>query len=307
MKRKSFAFGGLAALLLSTSPDLAADATDAGGIFATVNGVKITREEFDREVYSTARQTFYHGRAPDAEDLVEFRKGVADKLVNRKLLLEEARRREIEPDAAAVDARLTVYEDRYGGTERWQTEGPQMMAALRERFEEDSVLDPLEVDVRAVTPPDAETVKSFYDANQELFTEPAQNRVSVILIGVAPSAGATAWQAARDEAERVLAKLAEGESFAELAELHSSDMSADAGGDMGYMHSGRLSEGAEDVISELTIGEVSRPVQVLEGMGELWARQEGEKRWQELLSNLRSEARIEVDTDYLVTLPGNAD
>jgi len=330
MKRKSFAFAALAALLLAGSPGLAADAADTGGIFATVNGVKITHEEFDREVYSAARQTFYHGRAPAAEDLIELRKGVADKLVNRKLLLGEARRRQIQPDSAAIDARIAVYEKRYGDTERWQTEGPQMIAALRERFEEDSVLEALESEVRSVATPDAENSRSFYDANPELFTEPAQNRVSVILLGIAPSAEPSAWQAARDEAERILGRLTDGESFAELATLHSSDPSADAGGDMGFLHSGRLSKGAEDAIAELSIGDVSGPVRVLEGIaifrlterkpaqlrafpvvrqraGELWARQQGEERWQELNTKLRSVSRIEVDTDYLVTLPGNAD
>lgn len=330
MKRKSIAFAALPALLLAGSPGLAAAAADPGGIFATVNGVKIMREEFDREVYSAARQTFYHGRAPAAEDLIEFRKGVADNLVNRRLLLEEARRREIQPDSAAIDARLAVYENRYGDTERWQTEGPQMMAALRERFEEDSVLEALEADVRSVAPPDAETLQPFYDTNPELFTEPAQNRVSVILLGVAPSAEPSAWQAARDEAEGILGRLADGEPFEELAKLHSSDPSADAGGDMGFLHSGRLSKSAEDAIAELSIGDVSGPVRVLEGIaifrlterkpeqlrafpvvrqraGELWARQRGEEQWQELIAKLRLAARIEVDTDYLVTLPGNAD
>ena len=99
---------------------------------------------------------------------------------------------------------------------------------------------------------------------------------------------------------------------------------------MGFLHSGRLSKGAEDAIAELSIGDVSGPVRVLEGIaifqlterkpaqlrafpvvrqraGELWARHRGEERWHELNTKLRSVSRIEVDTDYLVTLPGNVD
>jgi parvulin-like peptidyl-prolyl isomerase len=121
-------------------------------------------------------------------------------------------------------------------------------------------------------------------------------------------------------------RLDEGTPFEELARTHSSDSSASAGGDMGYLHKGMLSANAEKAISELSIGDVSEPVQVLEGIAifrlteqqlarlrsfddvrdrarELWLRDRGDREWEMLVARLRSDSRISVDTDYLVSVP----
>ncbi len=332
MKRKSFALKGLAAVLAFHvgTPSAVAETVAADDVFASVGGATITRAQFEREVYAAARQTFYHGKAPGAEEYIEFRKGVADRLIERYLLLEEAERRDIDPDAAAIDARIAQYEVRYGDTERWQSQGPAMVAALRERFEQDSVLELLENEVRRVDEPDAAAVKAFYDENPGLFTRPASNRIAVILLGVAPSAGPPGWDAARDEARRVKEELDGGADFAELAALHSSDASAPGGGDMGYQHEGALSPDAEAAIADLDTGEVSAPVRVLEGIAifklldrrppklrdfddvrdraeQLWLRKAGEEQWQALLAGLHAASNIRVDTDYLVHAPGYDD
>ncbi len=329
MKRKSFAFTGTLAVLAALAGSLAAYAQEAAdeAIFAHVGETRITRDEFEREVYTAARQTYYHGQPPGKEEFIEFRKGVADRLIDRHLLLEEAERREIAPDAAAIDARIAQYEVRYGDTERWQAEGPAMVAALRQRFEEDSLLERLEAQVRSAEQPDTATAQAFYENNPDLFTQPASNRIAVILLGVAPSAGAPGWEAAREEARRIVDKLKAGADFAELAALHSSDTSAQAGGDMGYQHEGALSPDAEAAIAALEVGGVSEPIRVLEGIaifklldskprqlqdfadveeraGQLWVRHAGEQQWQQLLTGLRANADVRMDTDYLAHAPG---
>ena len=331
MKSQSFAFCLLpstlmAALSLVWTPSWA---TEGDEVFAQVDDVVITRDEFEREVYSTARQTYYHGQPPSAEEFIEFRRDVADRMIDRKLLLLEAKRRDLQPDQDSIDAKIASYEARYGDTERWQSEGPQMVAALRAKFEEDGLIAALESDVRSIPSPEQATLEQFYEASPDLFTEPAQNRVRVILLGVAPSAEAPAWQAAREEAQRILERLMEGASFEELARLHSSDRSADDGGDMGYLHSGMLSPVAEEAIAQLEIGGFTEPIKVLEGMAifqlagrkpeelqefaavreraeELWKRQRGEQQWSDLVAELRAATRVNVDTDYLASVPGYA-
>jgi parvulin-like peptidyl-prolyl isomerase len=329
MKKESFAFTitiAIVAVLAGVPPALAEQAADEA-VFAYVGEAEISREEFEREVYTAARQTYYHGQPPGREEYIEFRKDVADRLVDRHLLLEEAQRRQIEPDDASIDARIAQYELRYGDTERWQSEGEAMVAALRKRFEDDSLLEKLEAEVRSVDEPDRATAKAFYQANPELFTQPASDRIAVILLGVAPSAGSPGWEAAREEARRIVDKLQAGADFAELAALHSSDSSAQAGGDMGFQHEGALSPDAEAVIAGLDIGGVSEPIRVLEGIaifklvdrrqrqlqefanveeraGKLWARHAGEEQWQKLLTGLRTKADVRIDADYLAHAPG---
>lgn len=329
MKRKPFAFRILLvpiAVTAITAPMQPARTANADDVFASIDNIEITRDEFERAVYSAARQTFYHGSPPGGEEFIEFRKDVADKMIVRELLLREARHRKVEPDRASINAQIAVYEDRYGDTERWQTEGPQMVAALQAKFEEDSILESLEADVRSAPMADAAVVRQFYDDNPSLFTEPAQNRVSIILLGVPASATGPVWQAARDEAQLVLERLQEGKSFEELASLHSADASAKSGGDMGYLHQGMLSAAAEEAVNDLAVGEVSGPVQALEGVAifklagqrpatlrafeevrerasELWARETGERQWNTLVAELRSASEVRIDTDYLASLP----
>jgi parvulin-like peptidyl-prolyl isomerase len=299
MKIESFAFQLatlLAGAMILTIIGPTAAAADDDTVLARVDDIVITRQEFEREVYTAARQTYYHGQPPTGAEFVEFRKTVAEDMIDRKLLLREAKRRKLDPDQEMIDAKIASYEARYGDTERWQSEGPTMVAALRARFEADSLIDVLEADVRSVVP---------------------------------PSASPAMWQEAREEAARIRQRLDENEPFDELARTHSSDRTAEAGGDMGYLHEGTLSPSAELAIAELAIDEVSEPVQVLEGMAifklteqqpsrlrsfddvreraeELWLRDKGEEEWKTLVAELRSASDIAVDTDYLASLPVSA-
>jgi len=98
---------------------------------------------------------------------------------------------------------------------------------------------------------------------------------------------------------------------------------------MGYLHQGMLSAGAETTIDALSIGQVSEPVQVLEGIAlfklterqparqrafddvreraaELWRREQGERNWQTLVAELRSGSRVSIDTEYLASVPESA-
>jgi parvulin-like peptidyl-prolyl isomerase len=332
MKSESFAsMRRVATLILAYIPiSGSASAPDLSLTLASIDDTEISREEFEREVYITARQTFYHGKLPSGDDLVEFRKRVAEDLVARHLLVREARRRGIDPDHDEIETRLARYEVRNAGTERWEKEGAQALAELRSRYEEDSLLELLEASIRQGVKPDITAVKVFYEDNPELFTEPSQTRVSVIVLGVAPSAGAAAWQAARDEAQRILEKLEDGAAFDELARMHSSDMTAQAGGDMGFVHDGSLNSAVEAAIKPLDIGEVSEAVTVLEGIAifklmdrrpprlhhfdaveerasDLCMREQGQLAWDELIASLRSDSDVSIDMTYLEALPGTGE
>jgi len=298
-------------------------------VVATVGDDAITRDQFEREVYMAARQTYYHGAPASEAEYVEFRRGVAERLVDRSLLLQEAGRRGVQPDSKSVDAELAGYEARYAGTERWEAEGEQMMAMLRNRLETDSVLRVLEAAERIAPEPAEGELREYYRDYPDKFTEPAQNRVSVILLAVEAAAAPQVWAAAREEATRIVERLDKGAEFAELARMHSSDRSADSGGDMGYLHAGMLGADVEIAIDGLDIGEHSQPMQVLEGMAvfqltdrkpaqlrsydevaarvaDLWKRDAGERRWQALLARLRENANVTMDEEYLATLPGPA-
>lgn len=97
---------------------------------------------------------------------------------------------------------------------------------------------------------------------------------------------------------------------------------------MGYLHKGMLNAGVEQAIDALALGEISKPVTVLEGIAlfkltdrqpavlrkftevreranELWLRQRGDLNWSAFVAGLRASSDVHVDDDYLVNLPDN--
>lgn len=285
-------------------------------VFAVVDGAMISTDEFEGALTAAIRQKFYH-RQPQADQLAALRDEVTDRMVNRVLLLKEAQRRGIRPDEEQVRAKTTAYEQRYRDQPQWQENRAQVLPALTRALQEQSVIAQLEAATRAAAPPAEAGLRAYYESHPELFTEPERLRLSMILLKVDPSSPSLAWEQALEQAQDIARQLANGADFAELARLHSGDSSARDGGDMGYRHRGMLPPGIESEIDNMTVGAISEPFRLLEGMAVfrfterkpaqlrpledvrrnvavLWAREQGETRWRELLTRLRADAEIRI-------------
>ena len=293
----------------------------AGAVFAVVEGTAISTQEFEAALAGAIRQKFYHRRAPE-EQLAALRQEVTDGLVNRVLLLNEARRRGIRPDEEKVRKEVMAYEQRYRDQPQWQKARVQLLPALTRALEEQSVITQLETATRVVPPPDEIGLGAYYESHPEQFTEPERVRLSMILLKVDPAAPAAAWQQALAQSQDVVKQLTAGADFAELAQLHSGDSSARDGGDLGYRHRGTLPAGVESGIDKLAPGAISEPFRLLEGIAvfrlverktaqlrslkdvrrnvaELWSREQGETQWRKLLARLRSGADIRIGGELL--------
>jgi hypothetical protein len=316
----------LAALLAWVSPGAASLAQDADApVFATVGEQVVSLSDYSAALQRGVRARFYHGTVPEGE-MARFQREVGDKLVTRTLLLQEAERRQVEPDGEWVQARLDGYEQRYAASPRWQSERQRLLPELSRALETESRLQRLEEQVRKVAPPDEAALRDYYAEHPDKFTEPERFRVSVILLRVEPSASANIWEAARAEADAIMAQLRGGSDFTELARLRSGDGSAAKGGDMGYLHRGMLGDQAQQAVDALAVGEVGEPVTLLEGVAifrladrpalqllafeevrerarGLWLRERGEQAWQELLTRLRASTAITVDEGHYLPLP----
>lgn len=318
----------LAMLLAPAAPARAqaAAATPGGEVFAIVGAQVISYPEYQSALASGMRQKYYHAKPP-AGEVAKFQREVGDQLVNQVLLLEEAKRRGIEPDRAKTQEIMAAYEGRYQDSEQWKADRERLLPGLVERLERQSMLERLEKAARAVAAPLEEAVRAYYAIHPELFTEPEQIRLSLILLKVDPASPRVAWEKAREEADRLYQRLTKGADFAELARLHSSDPSAARGGDLGYVHRGMLPDQIQkQVIDSLKPGIAAPPVVLLEGVaimrledrrpakprafdevrqraGELWAREQGEQAWQRLIAELRGRTPIQVDESRYLPLP----
>jgi peptidyl-prolyl cis-trans isomerase C len=247
----------------------------AGRPLAIINGKAITISEFD--LRWSQMPEYVRKKYPGAEG----RKKFLDELIDREVLLQEARKRGIDRDRALME-RL-------------------------ERFKERSILDVLvreEVDARVAVSP--EDMKAYYDAHLDNFASAEQFRASHILVKT------------NAEAEELKKRLAQGEDFATVARKTSVDtLTKSKGGDLGILKKGQAAPEFERVLVALKPGEVSEPVATQFGyhLIKLVDRTTGpalsyeaakdqvkeqvmiekkQQRFKELVASLRAQAKVRV-------------
>ena len=240
-------------LLLGTGATLAADgaanvdaARRADAVFAQVGEAVITLGDYQRALSVAVRNKYYHAKPPEAE-LAKFQREVGDDVVNRVLLLAEARRRGLKPEASKIQATVAGYDAQYKSSPNWSSNREKMLAAVVPQLEGESLLEQLKRQVRDVPEPADAAARTYYERHKDLFVEPEQVKLSVILLRVDPSAPAAQWRSADEEGKRLHAKLVAGADFAQLARLHSGDRTAPRGGQMEYTHRGMLPETVQKV------------------------------------------------------------
>ncbi len=205
-----------------------------------------------------------------------------------------------------------------------------MLAAVTPQLERESLLEQIVKQVRDVPEPSADVARAFYEQHKDLFIEPEQVKLSLIVLRVDPSSPATQWRSAEDEGRKLHTRLVAGASFAELARVHSGDKSAADGGQMEYTHRGMLPEAVQKVIDPLAVGALAEPVRLLEGVvilrldgrkpgqqrafeqvreraADLWRRDEGDARWQRLLADLRRATPVRIDESHYAPLRAASD
>ncbi|MBI4984567.1 MAG: peptidylprolyl isomerase [Rhodocyclales bacterium] len=244
----------------------AEDAPPPAAVFATVDGKPISQQDFHSAFANFLRQKYYHGQVPEGQ-LALAREEVKERLVDRLLLLAEASRRGLVADEKHIDAKIAEYDARYATSPVWQQRRETLLPGLRLQLGEQDILSRIEEQVRTLPELTDAQVQEFYQTRPELFTEPEKMRLHTILLKVEPSSPAALWDAARAEAQRIVARLrADGKAFEELARLHSQDRNADKGGDMGYVHRGMIPEAVQAQIDAHELGSVGDPIDVLEGV-----------------------------------------
>lgn len=286
-------------------------------IYATVNSKTITLKDFQVAYTTYMRDKYYHRQVPE-DQLPLAKKEVTDRLIDRILLLDEAKRRRIVSDENRVALTLADYETRYAASPMWQKNRDTLLPGLKQQLAEQDVLRQMEELGHAFPEPTDEAVQNFYKTRIDLFTEPEKLRLHTILLTVDPSSSKPVWDAAREEAGRIVARLRSGEAqFEDMASLHSNDKSSDKGGDMGYLHLGMIPEPVQKQVEAMPLGKVGDPIDVLEGVAifrpdgrlpskimayenvaararDLLKRELSDRTWQTFITGLRSNATIKI-------------
>jgi parvulin-like peptidyl-prolyl isomerase len=327
VKRSLVLCVGLSVLLVSTATVLAQDAPQRkapDALFARIGDMVVTLAEYRQALAVAQRKKYYHAQPPE-EELPRFQREVGADVVNRVLLVEEAKRRGLQPDRDVIKSAIAGYEARYKGSPNWEANKEKMIASVTTQMETESLLVRFEKSVRTIREPTEKEALGYYEKHKDLFVEPEQVKLSVILLKVDPSSTQAVWNAAHEEARQVHKRLHGGASFAELAQMHSGDLPAGKGGDMGYVHRSMLPEAVQALVDRLKPGAIAAPVQLLEGVavlrlddrkvatqrgfaevreraGDLWQREQGEAAWTKLIADLRKQTTVWMDESVFLPL-----
>jgi peptidyl-prolyl cis-trans isomerase SurA len=219
---------------------------------ARVNGDPVTRAEVQRlltdpQERRQLQQQLGTGDAPDDA----LRRAALRRLINRRLILQEAARRNFVVTEQEVDKAVTALRRRFDDL---RTFGAWMKEqGLEEKLLFDTIrAEMLAARVRAALVDGIritdEQVQQYYDAHaDDLRTEEVRLRLIVVKDHAA--------------AEEILASLEKGEDFGAVARTKSIGMRARSGGDTGWVNSETLWPPLRDAVRTMKTGQAGGPLQ----------------------------------------------
>lgn len=242
-------------LMLASTLALAEEKKEPAGQAAVVNGVAISKDDFNREMDFYIKRANQQGQQVPQAQLGMMKNQVLDSLIDRELLFQETKKKGIKADAKEVDAEIQKIKQRYakeGEFEQLLSNMGLTESDVRIQIERGLAIQQLiDKEVRTKVKIGDEEVKSYYDANPQLFQQPEQVKASHILVKVDADAPQEKKDEARKKIESVQKKAKKGEDFASLAKTYSEGPSGPKGGDLGYFRRGQMVKPFEDAAFNL--------------------------------------------------------
>jgi len=250
----------------------------APDVWAVVNGKEIHREEVDK-YYRTRVNP--EGQEPSQEEALSLKLNVLDELINNEILIERAKKLNLEASDGEVEDRFTEIKSPYTEDEFQRqlkdraVTVDDLKSDLRRQLSIQKLLNREVVAKISITDQD---VTDFYNANKAQFNvaEP-QYRIATILVTPRKEPqirnrkndDATNEAEAQRKIKMLMDRLNSGADFAQLAMDYSEDMNtAGTGGDLGYVPESALNQSdpaLKKMVLGLKPGQVSPPIQVKEG------------------------------------------
>ncbi len=198
-------------------------------------------------------------------------KQILETLIQERIQVQEAMRRDIEVDDETLTARVTEYAAQAGLSleqfiAQFESAG-ESYGALRNEIRQQMMIESVQrnaVNRRVyVTEQDVDELLAspFF---QELISD--EFRLGHILLQVEPGAPAEDLEAAWATADDIIRELGEGADFAALALKHSAAPTSTEGGDLGWRKPGRIPGIFAEVAVALEVGETAEPLHNASGI-----------------------------------------
>ena len=262
-------FAALALLLVISTPVYSAEGdTPLDGIAAVVNDDIITHTELDAEVIRISQELRRRNTQAPPEEVLK--KQVLERLINRKIQLQTARRANIVVDDETLNRALTniAAESNLSLSQfrRVLIRDGVSFEGFRENMRDEITLNRFyqrQIDSR-VSISDAD-ITAFLETQQTQGNVSIEYEIGHILIAVPESASAEEVSAARNQAESVVTRINEGADFAEIAVAESNGSRALDGGNLGWRPANELPTIFASVIPNMKKGEISKVIKSTSG------------------------------------------
>src|SRR6266487_1761604 len=259
----------LAAMLFAVAAGCNRQAQHAPDVWAVVNGKEIKREEIDK-YYRTRVNP--EGQEPSQEEALSLKLNVLDELINNEILLERAKKLNLEASDGEVEDKFTELKSPYTEDEfqrRLKEQGAtvdDLKGDLRRQLSIQKLLNREVVAKISITDQD---VSDFYNANRPQFNV-AEPQYHIAQILVTPrkeqqirnrkNDDATNEAEAQRKVKMLMDRLDSGADFAQLAMDYSEDMNtAGTGGDLGYVPESALNQSGTGEPADPAKGRLSDP------------------------------------------------
>jgi peptidyl-prolyl cis-trans isomerase SurA len=273
---KSIAVAGLLAVACVAGCNR--QAQHSPDVWAVVNGKEIHKDEVEK-YYRTRINP--EGQAPSQEEALSLKLNVLDELINNEILIERAKKLNLEASDGEVEDKFTELKSPYTEDEfqrQLKERGVSVDDLKRDLRRQLSIQKLLNREVVAKISITDQDVAEFYNANKAQFNV-AEPQFRIAQIVVTPrkepqirnrkNDDATNEAEAQRKVKMLMDRLNSGADFAQLAMDYSEDMnSAATGGDMGYVPESALNQ-SDPALKKLVLGlkpgQVGPPIQLKEG------------------------------------------
>ena len=263
--RRLYQITAILVLMLFYLPTMASDQKPSGEKVAVVNGVVISRIQYDKELDVHRERISRQGKQISDDQMAELKKDILEGLIEREVLYQESQKAGIKIADQKVNDQLAAIKKRFPNEEEFKkalasmdlTE-EEVRAQIQRGLAIRELIDQKVANKIAIT--DEET-NAYYTGNPQLFNQPEKVKASHILIKVEPTADDAKKAEARKKIEEIQQKLKEGGDFAELAKEYSEGPSSAKGGDLGYFQRGQMVKPFEDTAFSMKANEVSGRVE----------------------------------------------
>jgi len=254
-------FGAILLLMLSAVTAFSEEKEPMVEKLAVVNGVVITRVDFDRKLHQVKQNMLRRGQQISDDRLAEIKTDVLETMITEELLFQESKEKGITVEPEAIASDLKQIKKGFATDADFKkliAESGLTEAELQSDIERGQVINKL-IDTQIgalVVIPDQE-IRTFYDTHPESFQKSEQVRASHILIKIDSKDEPSVKDEKKAKLQMIQKRLKGGEDFAVLAKEFSECPSNIKGGDLGYFGRGNMVKPFEDAAFALKTGEVS--------------------------------------------------